>query len=131
MDSAVLPFGASPSDDHFPPKSSKHETPTESKFKLESAALDNRLQLRSLLQLKRFSNRKLEPESSEGEERREKCGAAIVEDGRRSIEKEPETLWRMQLKKFSWTYQKSKICFALGAGTEKRDVFHRVLRAKV
>lgn len=126
-----MPFGASPSVDHFPPEPSKHETPTESKFKLESAALDNRPQLRSLLQLKRFSNRKLEPESSEGEERREKCGAAIVEDGRRSNENKPRLYGEMELKKFSWTYQKSKISFALGAGTEKRDVFHRMLRAKV
>lgn len=78
--------------------------------------------MRSLLQLKRFSNRKLEPR------RGKKCRAAVedVEAFRKkrrgeTMKKQKRVYGEMELKKFSWTYQKSKI-FSCWRSSKKRDV---------
>ena len=77
--------------------------------------------MRSLLQLKRFLNRKLEPR------RGKKCRATVgdVEAFRKKTrrdDEEAEKLYgEMELKKFSWTYQKSKI-FSRWRSSRKRDV---------
>lgn len=89
------------------------QTPTESKFKVEAARIS--ASPRSLLQLKRFSNRKLEPRW------RKKCRAAIGdveafrEDEKRR--KGKKTLWRSGIEEVLMDLSKVKNLFVGAAET--------------
>lgn len=89
----------------FPPRQTRR--PPCQRVKSKPARISALRRERSLLQLKRFSNRKLEPRAAE-------CRAAIgdaVEAFRKATRrrKKKKLYGEVELKKFSWTYQKSKI----------------------
>lgn len=105
--------------DHFPPKLT-NKTPTKSKFKFESATLDNRHQLRSLLQLKRFSNRKLTGTSASRENRNVEQQLEMLKHSRKTKRSKSKTLWRNGIEEVLMDLSKVKNLFSLAQ--QKRDV---------